>query len=340
MNTLVEVFTLSGERVHREIFRQDSLKFGRHSSNDLILADPRAPLYCGSVKAQTEVATQMEIIAGPYRLRFTNLSWLDQLPDLPADLPLGPDQELDQKPNQELKSRPEHLISSATLPPTPTTIRNLKPWSWLSSMSLWIWILFNLAHLSYFTFMTSQKHDWVGVLVEFFGLNAILLIPTVALAILSKAINREYRFIALLKIHIGAAVAWSFFNLDFFGLRWIFGDGLRSKIIPDTVHILAATIVLYLLSEIIFDHIRKYVRIALFGIGAIIAAFGLFHKYLPLRDQFQFTTQDNFPLVYPPFETAEITTEELSRIIRLQMSKQSTDGNELKKKLNEESEIK
>jgi hypothetical protein len=310
---LVEVFTHSGERIDREIFRQELIKFGRHSSNDLILPDLRTPLFGGAVHSRTEILTQKEILTGPYRILFTNLTWLDQQPD---------------------------LTHSQNLASAPKSFKNLKTWPWASSKSLRLWVIFNAIYLSYFTFMTSQKHDWVGVLVEFFGLNGILLIPSVGLSILCKAINREYRFLALLKIHIGAAFAWSFFNLDFFGLRWAFGDLLTSKVIPDAIHILAGAFVLYLISEVIFDHIRKPIRLSLFGIGALIAFFGLFHKYLPLRDQFQFVAHDDFPLVYPPFEKNEISTEELDRLIKLQMSHQTANGNELKKKLNEGSESK
>ncbi|MBK7963524.1 MAG: hypothetical protein IPK04_21405 [Bdellovibrionales bacterium] len=127
---LVEVFTHSGERIDREIFRQELIKFGRHSSNDLILPDLRTPLFGGDVHSRTEVLTQREILTGPYRILFTNLTWLDQQPD---------------------------LTHSQNLASAPKSFKNLKTWPWASSKSLRLWVIFNAIYLSYFTFMTSQK---------------------------------------------------------------------------------------------------------------------------------------------------------------------------------------
>lgn len=326
---LVEVFKQTGERIDHQVIRRGQVSFGRHSSNDLIIPDLSIPLYAGVLFLDPDLPNKKEIILGDYRLRFTNLLWMDQLPEISpseslstASISLQNSQEF---PQPEQKSA---VIDAPAAEPVLTTV-----WATHRGWGI-VWIFFNFAYLVHQSSMISIKHDWVSVVVEFFALNAVLLIPTTILSILSQAINRQYRFLPILRVNIAVACAWSFLNLDFFGLRWLLGEWALSHALIKVLHILTASFFFYQLSLLIFDHLRKSLRRGLFIAAPLLAGFALFHKYLPIRDQFQFHSMDDRPLTYPWFEQKPIAPTELTAILESQMAEQSTAGDLLKKKMN------
>ncbi len=182
--------------------------------------------------------------------------------------------------------------------------------------------------------MISIKHDWVSIIVEFFAINAILLTPTTLLSILSQAINRQYRFLQILRVNIAIGCVGSFLALDFFVLRWLLGEWAQSRVLMNVLQICAASFFLYQLSLIIFDHFRASLRRGLFAAVALIAGFALFHRYIPLRDQFQFQAMDDMPLIYPWFEQKPISPADMTALLRDRMKDQSSAGEALKKKMN------
>lgn len=327
---LVEVFKQTGERVDHQVIRKAQVSFGRHSSNDLIIPDLSIPLYAGVLSLEPDLPNKKEVILGDYRLRFTNLLWMDQLPEISPSASVKTDSIISLQNSQETPL----LGQNSTAVETTTTEAAVKTvWSTHRGWGV-IWILFNIAYLIHQSSMISIKRDWVSVVVEFFALNAVLLIPTTILSILSQAINRQYRFLPILRVNIAIACAWSFLNLDFFGLRWLLGEWALSNALMNLLHITTASFFFYQLSLLIFDHLRESLRRGLFIAATLLAGFALFHKYLPFRDQFQFHSMIDRPLIYPWFEEKPMAPTELTAILSKQMAEQSAAGDLLKKKMN------
>ena len=301
----IEVYDQSGICIETKNFNQNLIRIGRHSSNDLILANlniSRFELHLEQLPDQTwkyihngkshQFNEYREVWIDTYKLRFFNLSLLD-----------------DQKTS--------HVYHRWVL------FQNIFMVTSFEFLFFAIWffdrVLSNPAILT-----------WTQHLQDFMLIHILIYGPALLISLLSKAINQEYRFMRFLPIAYASGFFFILIEQDLFGLRWILGEKMQLESNYKALHLLLVLWASWLTLKVLFESWPKWVRGLSALCGTLLMALLLNHSYLRIGEVYRFTDIHAPPLMGPWSHLPLQTWPEAEKEIAANLKELSNQAESLK----------
>jgi hypothetical protein len=276
----IEVYDKTNHLVESLVSGKSTIRIGRHSSCDLILTDPAISRFAieikmdntgtGNVhfeKQNTPLTDFRRLHLGEYRIDIHNLNLLDD--------------------NDTKKFHSPRWLGLGTF--------------------LMAFVLMNsLVTIDEYLLGTEEQKTFrlIEALLMF---NLILIGVTLVLAIISRAINREYRILKMASVVFTAPIGVFFISENLYGVRWLLFDFLRQEIAYQSLLWLWGIGIIFWLSTVLFDHVMaglRYAAIALIALG--VGLFAL-KPFLPVQNQYQFAFWEPQPILIESFKTNSVT---------------------------------
>lgn len=276
----IELYDKQNHLLHSEVLRSSRIRIGRHSSCDVVIPDEFISRFAAEITINADhtgqlnmagkiipLSDHLKVALGEYTLVIHNLSLLD-----------------DSETKDYIAPRRQGIGQFALA-----------------------FALMNLMVVGDELLLGTLDQKAIRLAEALVMFNLLLIGVTLVLSILSRAINREYRFIKIATMSFTAPIAFFIIYSNYYGLRWLLPDFAAFEISHHLVLWLWGVLVLTWLSRVVFDHVALWLRRTLIIIIAIGVGSVFIKQFFPFQKRFQYAYFEPPPILLPQFQKAAVS---------------------------------
>ncbi len=156
----------------------------------------------------------------------------------------------------------------------------------------------------------NSTDPW-GALRNLSSVLIVVAIISVGLSLLSRAVNGEYRIWQVTNRLLVAILALIVVQTNLVGLRWLGPQLLWNEAIWGFIYFIGAGILMWSLSNAIFEHVSPKIRRGLITFAIVLSGIANYMTYFPGRDSYRYPQISPTPPLPALFESKPLTKDKL-----------------------------